>query len=86
MSYRFNPFTGNLDTVIDNEMILDVLDAPPEAEEGRMYIDSSSNEMMVCYGGIWVTLHTFGAPVYYYLLLESNDNFLLEDGNKLILG
>lgn len=58
---------------------------PASAKEGSLFINTTTDDMKVYYGGAWQTLHTLTPATPSFLLLEDGFFLLLEDGSKLIL-
>lgn len=59
--------------------------APSSPQQGWMYINSGDNVLYIYYGSTWQALHTLSLLLN-YLLLETGDSILLEDGvSKLAL-
>ena len=58
--------------------------APSNPSEGWTYINSGDNGYYIYYCGDWQLLHTLVCADE-FLLLETGDFFLKEDGNKIIL-
>jgi hypothetical protein len=88
MSYKYNPVSGLLDLVnaVTVQYFKGILaSAPSSPVEGWYYINSGDNKLYLYYGGTWQELHTLTPATLNYLLLESSDFFLLEDGFKLAL-
>lgn len=82
MAFKFNPFSGCLD-YFSNESNITISATEPTGVEGKMYINSTSNELYLFYDSSWHLLHSFGDA---YLFLENGDYVLLENGDKFILG
>jgi len=82
--FKFNPLTNNLD-LVNTQNIPTYSTAPSNPLNGQMYIDSTTDSLMMYYDGNWNTLHNLVPGVDYYLLLETGNNILLETGDKIIL-
>jgi hypothetical protein len=85
MPYKFNPLTGNLDYYKDSNFRGVSATAPSSPQEGWTYIDSDDNGYYIYYGESWQLLHTLTPAALNFLLLESGDILLKEDGDKLAL-
>lgn len=73
------------DALLHNHIKLVSVD-PSIGKDGDIIINIDSDQMKIYYGGTWQTLHNLVPPADYFLKLESGDFFLLENGDKLILG
>lgn len=53
---------------------------PSPVVEGKFILNSTTHELKIGYGGIWITLHTLTAPVDYFYLTEDGFYYLQENG------
>lgn len=82
MAYVYDYLKGDM---MHEHPIKVVGSEPASAKEGSLIIDTSDDGMKVYYGGSWQLLHTLVAATPSFLLLETGDFILLEDGFKLQL-
>lgn len=85
MAMKLNPLTGKLD--FDSGTFKGVLaSAPSTPLEGWTYINSGDNGYYIYYGETWQLLHTLTPAALEFLLMETGEFLLLEDGtSKLAL-
>lgn len=57
---------------------------PASANEGDWILNTTNHTIKIYYSGAWRTLHTISIEDY-YLLLETGDFLLQENGDKIIL-
>ena len=74
------------DALMHSHPIETVSADPASAAEGSLILNTSDDKIKIYYAGSWQTLHTLTPAADYFLKLESGDFFLLENGDKLILG
>lgn len=85
MPYKFNPISGNFDYFEKNYFRGVSASEPSSPEEGWTYINSSDNGYYIYYGETWQLLHTLTPATLSFLLLETGDILLKEDGDKVAL-
>ena len=83
MSYKFNPFLGNLDLVNEKVKLQSYSSNPEGQEEGTMILNTSTHTVNMYYLGSWEILHVISV-IEEYLLLENEDFILQETGDKII--
>ncbi len=90
--YTYNPHTRKLDAVRSDAEITELCffkgvlaSAPTSPAEGWHYINSGDDKLYMYYGGSWQELHALTPAALTYLLLETGDAILLENGDKLAL-
>lgn len=59
--------------------------APSNPQEGWTYINSGDDGYYIYYDGTWQLLHTLTPAQLSFLLLETGDILLKEDGDKVAL-
>lgn len=64
--------------------LINISNPDPVGVEGKLTINSSTNEMKVYYSGQWIVLHTLNV-INSLMLMETGDFLLLETGDKIIL-
>ena len=80
--FKFNPLTGELDVVNPRTWPVYASD-PSDPTDGLVYINSTTFEVKVWYYRSWNVLHTLEQKNW--LLQETGDALLLENGDNIIL-
>lgn len=81
MSWKFNPFTAQLDYYEQSTFRGVLSSAPSGPSEGWTYINSTDDGYYIYYGGSWQLLHTLTPPAADYILFENSDRMLMENGD-----
>jgi len=81
MSWKFNPFTSQLDYYEQSQFRGILAAAPSSPTEGWTYINSGDNGYYIYYSGSWQLLHTLTAGAVSYILFENSDRMLMENGD-----
>lgn len=79
---RTDPLTGKIRYEVGFDRGI-LADAPATPDEGWVYLNSGDNKYYVFYNKDWREF--IGILLGYYLLTETGDKILLEDGSKLML-
>lgn len=81
MSYKFNPFTGNLDIV--NDLYSGASSsAPSSPRDGSMYFDTDDSTLYVYYGG-WIAIGSGTPSTTFKILMENGDNVAFENSDLM---
>ena len=70
---------------IDKGQLVTVTSDPANGRDGQMILNTVTGEVKIYFQSAWNVLHTLTTGAS-RLLLENGDFYLLENGEKLILG
>lgn len=85
MSWKFNPFTSQLDYYEQSTFRGVLSSAPSSPSEGWTYINSTNDGYYIYYGGTWQLLHTLTPGTASYILMENSDIFTFENNDRALL-